>query len=52
MAWRLMSWDLPDHLLVVGCAVCAVCAPIPWLGVICKLFFSDFLKFFCFGNTF
>ena len=24
MAWRLMSWDLPDHLLVVGCAVCAV----------------------------
>ena len=29
MAWRLMSWDLPDHLLVVGCAVCAVCAPIP-----------------------
>ena len=18
MAWRLMSWDLPDHLLVVG----------------------------------
>ena len=34
MAWRLMSWDLPDHLLVLGCAVCAVCAPIPWLGVI------------------
>ena len=34
MAWRLMSWDLPDHLLVVGRAVCAVSPPIPWLGVI------------------
>ena len=38
MVWRLMSWDLPDHLLVVGCAVCAVCAPIPWLSVIWNLF--------------
>ena len=48
MAWRLMSWDLPDHLLVVGCAVCAVCAPIPWLGVIWKLFSQKFLKFLWF----
>ena len=48
MAWRLMNWDLPDHLLVVGCAVCAVCAPIPWLGVIWKLFSQKFLKFLWF----
>ena len=45
MVWRLMSWDLPDHLLVVGCAVCAVCAPIPWLGVIWNLFSQKFPKF-------
>ena len=26
MAWRLMSWDLPDHLLVVGSVLSVLCS--------------------------
>ena len=43
MAWRLMSWDLADYLLVVG----SVPSVLPLPGrVSFESYFDDFLIFF------